>query len=295
MTYKVIASVANDIPLQNLKRIKGIVMNGKITYKMNEIKKIDELLYKYGKEEFKSPYRSTIPLIELFFHNESEMENIIQNYKSYTCSFEYETPVVRGKGKASCTDLMIYNTEQVFCIEAKRTEPEYENVIEWINRGNTDNKKLVLSGWIELINKKCETKLSIDIINKMPYQLIHRFASACKISQNMKPENSHLFYFFFDRNNESINSYKNFLLELAEITNHKVDIKSFIFQTEESDYFKTLEQLWNNRSGKIDLSDDVIQAIIEGPCMEIWRDELNFDETSWEKISREDFFNELEK
>ena len=55
-------------------------MNGKITYKMNEIKKIDELLYKYGKEEFKSPYRSTIPLIELFFHNESEMENIIQNY-----------------------------------------------------------------------------------------------------------------------------------------------------------------------------------------------------------------------
>ena len=49
-------------------------MNEKITFKMNEIKTIDALLYQYGEDEFKSPYRSTIPLIELFFHNETELE-----------------------------------------------------------------------------------------------------------------------------------------------------------------------------------------------------------------------------
>lgn len=269
-------------------------MNEKITFKMNEIKTIDALLYQYGEDEFKSPYRSTIPLIELFFHNETELEKIIPGYKSLSSSFEYETPVVRGRGKASCTDLMIYNNERAYCIEAKRTEPEYESVIEWLKRGNVENKKLVLSGWLEIINNKCETNLNQDDVIKMPYQLIHRFASACKIGKDMKPENVHLFYFFFDGNNKSIMSYKKWLLELAEITNHEVDIRSFVFQVTESEYFKTLEQLWDSRSEKIDLSDDVIQAIIDDPCMKIERDELNLGETSLKEISREDLFKELE-
>ena len=268
-------------------------MDGKFFFKNNEIKTLEELLYKYGKDEFMSPYRSTITLIELFFHNEKEMNKIIPNYKSYNCSFEYETPVVRGIGKASCTDLMIYNNEKAFCIEAKRTEPVYENVIEWLKRGNVENKKLVLSGWLELINSKCETKLTQDDISKMPYQMIHRFASACKIGQNMKTDNIHLFYFFFGGNDKSIMSYKEYLLKLADITNNKIIIKSFIFELSGTEYFRSLEQLWNNRSGKIDLSDDVIQAIIDGPCITIERDELNFGETSWKEISREDFFKEL--
>ncbi len=269
-------------------------MYGRIFFKNNEIKTIEQLLNQYGEDEFMSPYRSTIPLIELFFHNETEMNKIIPNYRSCNCSFEYETPVLRGKGKASCTDLMIYNNEQAFCIEAKRTEPEYENIIKWLKRGNFENKKLVLSGWLELINNKCGTNLTIDNISKMPYQLIHRFASVCKIGKNMKTENVHLFYFFFDGNNESIISYKNWLLKLAEITEHKINIKSFVFQITESECFRELEQVWDTCSEKIDLTDDVIQAIIDGPCMKIERDELNLGETSWKKISEEDFFNALE-
>lgn len=269
-------------------------MDGRLFYNNNEIKTIEELIDNYGDDEFMSPYRSTIPLIELFFHNETEMNKLIPNYKSYNCSFEYMTPVLKGKGKASCTDLMIYNNEQTFCIEAKRTEPEYENVIDWLRHGNIENKKLVLSGWLEIINNKCETNLNQDDVIKMPYQLIHRFASACKIGINMKPEHIHMFYFFFDGNNESIVFYKNWLLKLAEITNNKIVIKSFIFNISETETFRLLEQLWDNRSGKIDLSDDVIQAIIDGPCMKIERDELNLGETSWKKISEEEFFKALE-
>ena len=52
--------------------------------------------------------------------------------------------------------------------------------------------------------------------------------------------------------------------------------------------------MWDSRSEKIDLSDDVIQAIIDDSCMKIERDELNLGETSWKEISREDFFKELE-
>ena len=43
------------------------IMNEKITFKMNEIKTIDALLYQYGEDEFKSPYSSTIPLIDYSF------------------------------------------------------------------------------------------------------------------------------------------------------------------------------------------------------------------------------------
>ncbi|MGN0740503.1 MAG: DUF6946 family protein [Treponema sp.] len=168
---------------------------------------------------------------------------------------------------------MIYNNERAYCIEAKRTEPAYQTVIEWLNIGNTENRNLVLSGWLELINNKCQTSLELKDVTKFPYQFIHRFASACRIGQNMKAENVHLFYFFFDEENESIEYYKNWLSELSELTNKTIDIKSFSFRIEETENYKILENQWNKRKGKLDLSDDVIQLLMEEKCMSISRDE----------------------
>ncbi len=249
-------------------------MAQEITYKNIEVTNIEELLRHYRKNDFSSPYRSTIPLIELFFRNGAELEKIIPEYKSYTCTFEYKLPVVHGKGFPYCSDLMIYNEENVFCIEAKRSEPVCQNVIAWLYEEKVENRKLVLSGWLELINAKCGTQLEWKDVKKFPYQLIHRFASACKIGQNMAARNIHLFYFFFGSDEETVGYYKKSLSELSELTDKTIEIRTVVFKIEETESFNALEKQWDIRSGKLDLSDDVIQLLIEQKCISVFMDEL---------------------
>ncbi len=46
---------------------------------------------------------------------------------------------------------MINHPSVSIAIEAKRTEPEYENVNSWLNESK--NRKDVLNGWLEYINE----------------------------------------------------------------------------------------------------------------------------------------------
>ena len=234
-------------------------------YKDNEVCNLEELIDSYGNNEFSSPFRSTIPLIELVFHNESVIEKLIPSFQKYNCVFEYGTPVESGKGKASCTDLMVYNDRQAFCIEAKRTEPAYPTVTEWANSGNNrKNRELVLSGWISLINKRCGTNLAFKDVEGLPYQMIHRLASACKIN-----ENSELMYFCFDLGDESCSYYENCLEKLSVLIDKKLPIKLVEFDIKRSEEFASLEKKWSSRFGKMDLSDDVQQLMIEEKIMDI--------------------------
>lgn len=223
---------------------------------------IEELISCYGDKEFSSPYRSTIPLIELFFKNKNVLEKIIPNIQEYETVFEYETKVQKGKGKASCTDLMIFNDNYGFCIEAKRTEPAYKTVKEWLELGNRENRNLVLTGWLELINKRCITRLKINDIENCPYQMIHRFASACNIATN-----SEMLYFCFETDNSFY--YEKELEKLSELVNKKLPIKLVNFKITESENFKKLEDNCMLRSGNLDLSDEVQQLIIEEKIMNI--------------------------
>lgn len=239
-------------------------------YKNNEIKNKVELMSNYGAKEFASPYRSTIPLIELFFENESEMEKIIPNFQANNCVFEYGTPVQKGKGKVSCTDLMIFNINKGFCIEAKRTEDEYPTVKKWLGTGNRENRKLVLSGWLDLIEKRCKTNLNFKNVEELPYQMIHRFASACNIN-----ENSELLYFCFELDKDSFLYYENNLNNLSKLTNRKVLIKMITFNIEATKEFKFLEDEWNSFSKKIDMSEEVQQLMAEGKVLNIKIDDIN--------------------
>lgn len=225
---------------------------------------IQELICYYGDKEFSSPYRSTIPLIELFFRNKSILEKIIPNIQKYECVFEYETKVQKGSGKASCTDLMVFNEDYAFCIEAKRTEPAYQTVKEWLSLGNIENRKQVLTGWLEIINKTCMTSLNFTDVGNLPYQMIHRFASACKITKK-----SELLYFCFETDEKLTTYYEDELHKLAKLSNRKVPIKLVIFKITESETFKRLENDWSSRSGNLDLSDEVQQLLIEEKIMDI--------------------------
>ncbi len=71
-----------------------------IYYKKQKIKNFKELLNKYNMMEFKSPYRSTIPLLILYENKPNYFFNLINQNDAPLVDliFEYETKVKKGKG-----------------------------------------------------------------------------------------------------------------------------------------------------------------------------------------------------
>lgn len=169
-------------------------MKNQVYFKKGKINSFNDILFKYGKKEFNSPYRSTIPLLLLFKSELWNDFNLINSSEKNSIEyfFEHETKVIKGQGGSSCTDLMIVSNKICICVEAKRTESEYEIVKKWLD--NTVNKNLVLEGWLEIIKDYSGIDLSFNEIGELPYQLIHRVASACFL----KKDKVHVIYLGFE-------------------------------------------------------------------------------------------------
>jgi len=236
-------------------------MKNEVYYKDEKINSFNEIIDKYGKNEFKSPFRSTVPLLVLFkseaWNNfgliaDSDMDNI----KYF---FEYETKVIKGKGRASCTDLMIISNDICIAVEAKRTEPPYASVMRWL--GNSENKKLVLEGWLEIIEAKTKKTIDIQLINDLPYQLIHRVASAC----SKERDNTNIVYLVFDLNKPQKDYYLKSINSFSKLLGNSITIQLICLDIDKLDEQKRLESKWNSKER--DLSDEVINGILSNSLM----------------------------
>jgi hypothetical protein len=85
----------------------------------------------------------------------------------------------RGRGKPSHTDLMAISDTVCVAIEAKWTEPPYENIASWLSKGGDNfNREEVLKGWLALMSLE-RSPLSSNEVADCEYQMLHRAASAC--------------------------------------------------------------------------------------------------------------------
>lgn len=224
----------------------------KVKYKQNVIQSKDELISNYGCKEFDSPFRSTIPLIELVYGNNDLLKELLPFSANAEFIFEYETPVIKGKGAPSCTDLVIKDNEISYFIEAKRLEPLYSTVEQWLKDGG-DNREKVLEGWLEYINERCNKSLTIENVRTLVYQVVHRFASVCKIKQKAE-----LVYILFCPQNTP--NYLNELKSLKTLVGNSVPIKLISMDITDNKLFD-LEIRWDNKARY--LSEDVRQVLIE--------------------------------
>lgn len=124
--------------------------------------------------------------------------------------FEYAVPIHSnsGSGKASMTDLMILTKTHTIAVEAKWTEcaKHYAPTInDWLNEKEEkkDNRKSVLTGWIKYINKYVGPsmgELDPDKIAEttIPYQLLHRIASACAVANERKTDAIVIYQLFYN-------------------------------------------------------------------------------------------------
>lgn len=163
------------------------------------------LLERYRGRALASPFRSTVPLLACWYSFDIALANLAgllgeRLSGAVRLSFEHCVPVQRGDGTPSQTDLLIDTTERVVAIEAKYTEPGYETVASWLSRARTEaqaeNRRLVLQGWLDLINGATGASLTPEQAAGCTYQLIHRTASAC--AQTGRPWRAVVYQCFHD-------------------------------------------------------------------------------------------------
>lgn len=160
---------------------------------------------------FHTEKTSSLPLLQ-FWRDEVNVEslkkacpesiNAILNSNPRLC-FEYPVPAQNGKGKSSMTDLMILGDKGVVAVEAKYTEcckAYAPNISTWLKEDT--NRQKVLCGWLQYIEDfgaitDCDKIKNDNKAQKqIPYQLLHRVASACAAakSKNKAYVLYHLFY-----------------------------------------------------------------------------------------------------
>jgi len=135
-------------------------------------------------DALQSPRRSVVPLLD-FCRSPARTASALGDATKLELAdatdfvFEYPAPVRKGRGKPSFTDLMILTPTTALAIEAKYTEPEYETVRSWLRTPAEKNREAVLDGWLGLLGRVALRPLSASDVLDLPYQLIHRAASAC--------------------------------------------------------------------------------------------------------------------
>lgn len=160
------------------------------------LKCISDAVMLYGSKEFKSPTRSTIPMLSMLIHSRKTFDDIIKVLGMPSDSnlfLEYTVAPPQGRGKPSHTDAMLISGEHALAIEAKWTEPMYESVGTWINKGeNLQNRIDVLNGWLGLLRQPEQMAPLNEDCTSLIYQMVHRAASVAATSNNPK-----LAYFCF--------------------------------------------------------------------------------------------------
>lgn len=156
---------------------------GPLFYDDTPVRDAAELASSYPETQFNSRTRSTVPLLALVKDRPDLLRDLLA-----TCGlepdaalhFEYQVQSPRGRGKASHTDLMVIGKTGCMAIEAKWTEPASETVAAWLG-SETENRREVLNGWLDLIGKAAGRTPAIDEAKAVTYQTVHRAASACHV------------------------------------------------------------------------------------------------------------------
>jgi hypothetical protein len=227
------------------------------------------LLGEFNPSQFKSPRRSTVPLLAHWRDADRRITELFTLIKisipnSVKLDFEHEVPVQKGRGRPSCTDLMILAENVTIAVEAKFTESRYDDVLTWLGQTPNQNKINVLSGWLGLLGLPTYNEIDTDTIKTLPYQLIHRAASACSIAAQIHC----LVYQIFDTSAADIQSYINDLEALAAALKGSSKLRIYLIpcSLKRSNKYAQLEKRWD--SGDRDLHSEVFAGLRAGDLLE---------------------------
>lgn len=238
-------------------------------FSSQQVDGFDDLLQRFKANEFKSPMRSTVPLLAYWRLPSPRIRELsgvlgfsISN--SVCLDFEYKVPVQSGKGNPSYTDLRLSSGGISVCIEGKFTESRYEDVAKWLQQDKS-NREEVLAGWLMLLSKCAGKNLRPSDVKTLPYQLVHRAASA--YYSNI--EGCWLLYQVFDPDPAKFKMYLEDLRTLAGLLGNNSALKIGLAECciAKSARWQKLMQLWE--TGKRDLRKEVLSGLKNGDLLHI--------------------------
>lgn len=157
----------------------------------NPEKNYNFILDAYSRTKINSNKTSSIPLAQYW---KKYKENISLLKKElnlegsdFNLFFEYSTPSYRNNN-SSMSDIMIITEKEKIAVEAKFLEikQEYQSIKNWFKEAKNEdskiNRKNVLNHWNEILALFVNNKALIG--SSIPYQLLHRTASACYENDN---------------------------------------------------------------------------------------------------------------
>jgi len=231
---------------------------------------LSDALLCYPAKEFRSPTRSTVPLLAMLKDGREIMNSVLaETYMNAdsVLHLEFTVPPQKGRGIPSHTDLMVKYKEYALAVEAKWTEPRYETVAEWRKEGtNPDNRRLVMEEWLCLLQPHAERKLELDDFNDTVYQMVHRAGSAC-----YKVEMPRLAYLHFtpDRSGKGATSeqYQSDLKHLKAVLGNPPKFSFYLIEVEIKSNV-AFERIRNLPKGLAETSRTVCDALQNGPLFE---------------------------
>jgi hypothetical protein len=252
--------------------------NLRVSYKNRDVSgepQFTALVNQYSDREFASPRRSTVPLLACWQPMELGLARLSralgrQLTGDVHLSFEHCVPVRRGIGRDSQTDLMVIIANEAIAVEAKATEPEYQTVGRWLAASDGPNRMEVLLGWLELINGASASNLSPDDVTEVTYQLIHRTASACFISDVSW---SAVIYQVFSSKEKALSrpSTNRYLEQMRGLQRRLADSSRLSFYVLECEFkererYRELIERWNRNERQ--LGSEARQALLAGDLVE---------------------------
>ncbi|MGA2673630.1 MAG: hypothetical protein ABSE99_10425 [Terracidiphilus sp.] len=229
---------------------------------------LDDLFRGYGSDEFASSTRSTVPLVSLLMHGGEAWNRIAGEFTEEGCEahLEYQVKPPKGRGTASHTDVMLIEGRHATAIEAKWTEPRYEEVGDWLRQGNSvTNRRDVMTGWLSLLSKHATRKLDVVAFSRAVYQMVHRAASACAAG------NPAMVYLQFsplpDGNQPDIQRLKDDLIYLHGLLGVPIGLPFFLVEVEAKATAR-FAQILGLPKGSQSTADAVMNALREGPLFD---------------------------
>ena len=239
-------------------------LSTRLFFDQEQVFKFGDLLDKFGKRAFASPFRSTVPLLALIKHDWPLLERTLASCGLSTdgsLHFEYQVASPAGVGTPSQTDLMILSPSSAIAVEAKWTEPRYELVEQWLARkegpGDGHQRKSV-DGWLELLRPYGRKPLELSSFSKAVYQTIHRAASAC--ATNRSPS---LFYLHFHAGSNSHRRKDHYYQDLANLHHLLGSPEAFAFHLVEIpvEFTSAFERIKNLKKGTR-MTNEVVKTLL---------------------------------
>ena len=230
------------------------------------------LCAQFAGKPLQSPFRSTVPLLSLIEHSRQQWNALLDSLgepPDGVVHFEYRVPSPKPRGNPSQTDALIISDSTILAVEAKWTEPRYETVAKRLSKPESDgaDPRLTVNGWLQHLQPFAASRLDVEDVKDVVYQVLHRAASACAVATTSRCRPLLMYLHFHPsplQNSATTDQYISDLRQLNELLGHPAKLKFVVAEIPLAPTlaFESLKDLDKRSQATSAL---VIEALCHGP------------------------------